>query len=95
MQTSKPPLELDKSSQHIMLVDRGPTNSYTSACKFTEKVWNAQNAGAVAVLVVNYDDSQTTMVGSRKPDPFKLISFSPENPSREPFMSPFVDLTKN
>ena len=45
-----------------MLIDRGPTNSYTPACKFTEKVWNAQNAGAVAVLVVNYDDTHTTMV---------------------------------
>jgi len=52
-----------------MLVDRGPTNSYTAACKFTEKVWNAQNAGAVAVLVVNYADTHTTMVRAPPPPP--------------------------
>lgn len=62
VQSSDPPLKLDRAQQNIMLVDRGPTNSYTNACKFTEKVWHAQNAGAVAVLVVNYDDTQTTMV---------------------------------
>ena len=62
VQSSDPPLKLDRAQQNIMLVDRGPTNSYTPACKFTEKVWHAQNAGAVAVLVVNYDDTQTTMV---------------------------------
>lgn len=61
-QTSSPPLQLDRAAQNIMLVDRGPTDSSASACKFTEKVWHAQNAGAVAVLVVNYDDSHTTMV---------------------------------
>lgn len=62
LQASSPPLTLDRNSQYIMLVDRGPTNSAAPACKFTEKVWNAQNAGAVAVLVVNYDDMHTTMV---------------------------------
>ena len=45
-----------------VLCRRGPTNDVTPACKFTEKVWNAQNAGAVAVIVVNYDDFHTTMV---------------------------------
>ena len=93
VQETSPPLQLDRSHQYIMLVDRcdpssgitsvivywvpklwsahrmievlcrrGPTNDVTPACKFTEKVWNAQNAGAVAVIVVNYDDFHTTMV---------------------------------
>ena len=65
LQESQPPLRLNREEGHIMLIDRGPTNSYTPACKFTEKVWNAQNAGAVAVLVVNYDDTRTTMVRLR------------------------------
>ena len=45
----------------IMLVDRGPMDSDTSPCKFAEKVWNAQQAGAAGVLVVNFEDKHTTM----------------------------------
>ena len=45
-----------------MLVDRGPVgDDFASPCKFAEKVWNAQAAGASAVLVVNYEDRHTTM----------------------------------
>ena len=46
----------------VMLVDRGPVgDDFSSPCKFAEKVWNAQAAGASAVLVVNYEDRHTTM----------------------------------
>ena len=45
----------------IMLVDRGPMDSDTAPCKFAEKVWNAQQAGAAGVLVVNFEDKHTTM----------------------------------
>lgn len=44
-----------------MLVDRGPVDPGTNACKFAEKVWNAQLAGAKGVVVVNYEDRMTTM----------------------------------
>lgn len=30
-------------------------------CKFAQKVWNSQLAGAQAVIVVNYEDRHTTM----------------------------------
>lgn len=73
--TSEPPVELDRMKANIMLVDRGPTNSRVAACKFTEKVWHAQNAGAVAVLVVNYDDSQTTMDAPDEDDEDKNIRY--------------------
>ena len=45
----------------IMLVDRGPMDSDSAPCKFAEKVWNAQQAGAAGVLVVNFEDKHTTM----------------------------------
>jgi hypothetical protein len=72
---SQPPLQLNRADGYIMLVDRGPTNSYTAACKFTEKVWNAQNAGAVAVLVVNYDDTHTTMDSPDEDDEDKNVRY--------------------
>ena len=48
-------------SNHIMLVDRGPRGDDATPCKFAEKVWNAQRAGAQGVLVVNWEDRHTTM----------------------------------
>lgn len=45
----------------MLLVDRGPTGPGMDACKFAEKVWNAQQAGAAAVLVANYGEQLTTM----------------------------------
>ena len=45
----------------LMLVDRGPRDSASAPCKFAEKVWNAQQAGAAGVLVVNFEDKHTTM----------------------------------
>jgi PA domain len=44
-----------------MLVDRGPTEPGAEACKFAQKVYNAQQAGARGVVVVNYEDKLTTM----------------------------------
>ena len=44
-----------------MLIDRGPVNPGAAACKFAQKVWNAQQAGAIGVIVVNYEDKMTTM----------------------------------
>jgi len=44
-----------------MLVDRGPIDPGATPCKFAQKVWNAQQAGARAVVVVNYEDRMTTM----------------------------------
>jgi subtilisin family serine protease len=37
----------------IALVRRGPTNVGGTACSFTEKVTNAANAGAIAVVIAN------------------------------------------
>jgi hypothetical protein len=47
----------------ILLVDRGPPGAAggAAACKFAEKVWNAQRAGAAGVVVANYEDALTTM----------------------------------
>lgn len=44
-----------------MLVDRGPIGTLSGPCKFAEKVWNAQSAGAKGVIVVNFEDAMTTM----------------------------------
>ena len=57
-----PPFDMRKelNGSYIMLVDRGPLTS-GNACVFVEKVWNAQQAGARGVIVVNYDDTLTTM----------------------------------
>lgn len=44
-----------------MLVDRGPVEPGQVPCKFAEKVWNAQAAGARGVIVASYDDTLTTM----------------------------------
>lgn len=57
-----PPLDLRGDSQetYIMLVDRGP-NAPATPCKFAEKVWNAQSAGARGAIVVNFEDKLTTM----------------------------------
>ena len=55
-----------------MLVDRGPVEPGTEACKFAEKVWNAQAAGAKGVVVANYDDALTTM---EAPDDDDEISY--------------------
>jgi hypothetical protein len=44
-----------------MLVDRGPMGAGADPCKFAQKVWNAQRAGARGVVVVNYEDALTTM----------------------------------
>lgn len=52
--------ELDPKESFIMLVDRGPADG-DSACKFAQKVWNAQRAGARGAIVVNYEDKMTTM----------------------------------
>ncbi|GMH34205.1 hypothetical protein BSKO_02039 [Bryopsis sp. KO-2023] len=58
---AKPKYELDASSgTHIMLVDRGPYDEGVKACTFVQKVWNAQNAGAVGVVVVNHKDELLT-----------------------------------
>ncbi|NIK72691.1 hypothetical protein FHS56_000177 [Thermonema lapsum] len=43
-------------SGKIVLIDRG-------ACTFVTKVKNAQNAGAVAVIIANYEDALLTMGG--------------------------------
>ena len=54
--------EMGGPTNFVMLVDRGPVgDDFSSPCKFAEKVWNAQAAGASAVLVVNYEDRHTTM----------------------------------
>ena len=45
----------------IMLVDRGPQDAGATPCKFAQKVWNAQRAGASAVVVINFEDQLTTM----------------------------------
>ena len=55
-----------------MLVDRGPTEGGSTACKFAQKVWNAQQAGARGVIVVNYEDKLTTM---EAPDDDDEINF--------------------
>jgi len=44
-----------------MVVDRGPIDPGTTPCQFAQKVWNAQRAGARAVIVVNFEDKMTTM----------------------------------
>ena len=80
-----------------MLVDRGPLADDSAPCKFAEKVWNAQKAGAQAVLVVNYEDKHTTMeapddqdeVGGREggvggwvgPPPARAVTLPPSHPS--------------
>lgn len=60
-----PPIDLRSHSEgkegFIMIVDRGPIEAGMSPCKFAQKIWNAQRAGAVAVLVVNYEDKLATM----------------------------------
>jgi len=58
---SHPRLSLDKKTQYIMLIDRGPEGRGKTPCKFAEKVWNAQNAGAAGAIIVNYEDRKTTM----------------------------------
>lgn len=63
---ARPPFKLahtgeDADTNFIMMVDRGPTSTGEEACKFAVKVWNAQQAGAQAVIVVNYEDAHTTM----------------------------------
>jgi hypothetical protein len=58
---AKPPFTLDKQTQYIMLIDRGPEEPGMKPCKFAQKVWNAQQAGAVGAIVVNYEDRRTTM----------------------------------
>jgi hypothetical protein len=55
-------LRADPKETYIMLVDRGPTEPGAEACKFAQKVYNAQQAGARGVVVVNYEDKLTTMV---------------------------------
>ncbi|GAB4818464.1 hypothetical protein N2152v2_005510 [Parachlorella kessleri] len=59
--TPKLDLRLDSKENYIMLIDRGPVDAGTSPCKFAEKVWNAQGAGAKGAIVVNYEDRLTTM----------------------------------
>ena len=54
-------LRSDPKEAYIMVVDRGPTEPGAEACKFAQKVWNAQQAGARAVIVVNFEDKMTTM----------------------------------
>ncbi|PRW50883.1 vacuolar-sorting receptor 3-like [Chlorella sorokiniana] len=58
--TASPPLDLRKEGgeNYIMMVDRGPTSN---PCKFAEKVWNVQSAGARGAIVVNFEDRMTTM----------------------------------
>jgi hypothetical protein len=74
-----PPFRVDDGSaalpgpnNAIMLVDRGPMDSDAAPCKFAEKVWNAQQAGAAGVLVVNFEDKHTTM---EAPDDQDEVSF--------------------
>ncbi|KAK9804195.1 hypothetical protein WJX72_000406 [[Myrmecia] bisecta] len=55
------PSKPSEVTNFIMMVDRGPVRDDMSACKFAEKVWNAQEAGAQGVIVVNYEDRLTTM----------------------------------
>ncbi|KAI3427174.1 hypothetical protein D9Q98_007111 [Chlorella vulgaris] len=63
--SATPPVDLrlagDPGETYIMLVDRGPNTTATTACKFAEKVWNVQSAGARGAIVVNYEDALTTM----------------------------------
>lgn len=58
---AKPPVTLDKKVQHIILIDRGPEGRGKRPCKFALKVWNAQKAGVAGVIIVNYENSKTTM----------------------------------
>eukprot|EP00887_Chlorella_sp_A99_P001340 scaffold14.g1340.t1 len=61
--SATPKLDLRSQSKetYIMMVDRGPNQPGLEPCKFAQKVWNAQNAGAKGVVVVNYEDRMTTM----------------------------------
>lgn len=54
-------LDTKSGTQYIMLIDRGPQTPGVKPCKFAYKVWNAQQAGAIGVIVVNYDERSTTM----------------------------------
>ncbi|HBA83679.1 MAG TPA: hypothetical protein DCZ95_06245 [Verrucomicrobia bacterium] len=47
-------------SNHIALIDRG-------GCLFTNKVWKAQNAGALAVIMVNNVDTPPTAMSGTAP----------------------------
>eukprot|EP00803_Ostreobium_quekettii_P006243 evm.model.scf_131.1 EVM.evm.TU.scf_131.1 scf_131:397-2706(-) len=49
----------------IMLIDRGPpdTAGLGAPCTFVQKTWAAQQAGAAAVVVVNYEDKLVTPSG--------------------------------
>lgn len=58
----------EQDTTYIMLVDRGPIEDGMQPCKFAEKVWNAQNAGAQGVIVVNYEDKDTTMEAPQDQD---------------------------
>ncbi|EIE18502.1 hypothetical protein COCSUDRAFT_49231 [Coccomyxa subellipsoidea C-169] len=78
---ASPPFKLNPSTNpdrpgqrtnYIMLVDRGPLEDDMAPCKFAEKVWNAQEAGAQGVVVVNYEDKHTTM---EAPDDQDEISY--------------------
>lgn len=44
----------------VALIQRGPLNGATPACAFTEKMQNAQNAGAVAAII--YDHSPGPLI---------------------------------
>ncbi|KAK9795904.1 hypothetical protein WJX73_006236 [Symbiochloris irregularis] len=66
---ASPPVDLHSpDGPVILMVDRGPQDSPRGACKFAKKVWNAQQAGAAGVLVVNYEDHLTTMEAPKDAD---------------------------
>jgi subtilisin family serine protease len=56
----EPLLNAAAISNHIALIDRG-------GCLFTDKVWRAQNAGAIAVILVNNTDGPLSAMSGTAP----------------------------
>lgn len=50
----------DSNDVYIMIVDRGPYETGLTPCTFVQKTWNAQNAGASAIVVVNHREELLT-----------------------------------
>ena len=55
---------------NIMVLERGPKDN---ACTFVDKTLNAQEAGADALLIVNYDDSSTTISHAEEDETFAKV----------------------
>ncbi|EFJ42092.1 hypothetical protein VOLCADRAFT_119519 [Volvox carteri f. nagariensis] len=65
LNTSKPSFVLPKGTPWIMMMDRGPKDD---PCYFLDKVYNAQLAGAVGVLVADNEDEELTTAGAPDTD---------------------------